>query len=145
MLPKDKLLRTVPDKGAFVSKPGAAEAWEIFAVRRILETALAREFVERAKPADYKRIEQHLKLERKAAAGDDAQLRNRLLADFHTLLAEVVGNSVLTEMLRELSARSAIITICTNPAWMQPVHPKNTTLSCARPRTAMRRKRAASW
>jgi DNA-binding GntR family transcriptional regulator len=111
MLSKDKLIRTVPDKGAFVSKPSAAEAREIFAVRRILETALAREFVARAQAADYKRIEQHLKLERKAAAGDDVQLRNRLLGDFHTLLAEVVGNSVLTEMLRELAARSAIITV----------------------------------
>lgn len=111
MLSKDKLIRTVPDKGAFVSKPSAAEAREIFTVRRILETALAREFVERAKPADYKRIEQHLKQERKAVSGDDVQLRNRLLAEFHILLANVVGNSVLTEMLRELSARSAIITV----------------------------------
>ncbi|ARP84286.1 GntR family transcriptional regulator [Bordetella genomosp. 8] len=111
MLSKDKLIRTVPDKGAFVSKPSAAEAREIFAVRRILETAMAREFIARARPADYKRIEQHLKQERKAVAGGDVQLRNRLLADFHTLLAEVAGNAVLTEMLRELSARSAIITV----------------------------------
>ncbi|ANN64992.1 GntR family transcriptional regulator [Bordetella bronchialis] len=111
MLSKDKLIRTVPDKGAFVSKPSAAEAREIFSVRRILETAMAREFVARARPADYKRIEQHLKQERKAIAGNDVQLRNRLLGDFHILLAEVAGNSVLTEMLRELSARSAIITV----------------------------------
>jgi DNA-binding GntR family transcriptional regulator len=111
MLSKDKLIRTVPDKGAFVSKPSATEAREIFAVRRILETALAREFVARAKPADYKRLEQHMKQERKAVAGNDAQLRNRLLGDFHILLAQVVGNSVLTEMLRELSARSAVITV----------------------------------
>lgn len=111
MLSKDKLIRTVPDKGAFVSKPSAAEAREIFSVRRILETAMAREFVARAKPADYKRIEQHLKQERKAVAGNDVQLRNRLLGDFHILLAQVAGNSVLTEMLRELSARSAIITV----------------------------------
>jgi DNA-binding GntR family transcriptional regulator len=111
MLSKDKLIRTVPDKGAFVSKPSPVEAREIFAVRRILETAMAREFVARAKPADYKRIEQHLKQERKAVAGNDVQLRNRLLGDFHILLAEVAGNSVLTEMLRELSARSAVITV----------------------------------
>jgi len=111
MLSKDKLIRTVPDKGAFVSKPGADEAREIFAVRRILEAALAREFVARARPADFRRIEQHLRQERKALAGADVQLRNQLLADFHILLAETVGNSVLTEMLRELSARSAIITV----------------------------------
>jgi DNA-binding GntR family transcriptional regulator len=111
MLSKDKLIRTVPDKGAFVSKPSAAEAREIFSVRRILETAMAREFIAHAKPADFKRIEQHLKQERKAVAGNDVQLRNRLLGDFHILLAEVAGNGLLTDMLRELSARSAIITV----------------------------------
>jgi DNA-binding GntR family transcriptional regulator len=39
------------------------------------------------------------------------QERNRLLGHFHILLAETVGNSVLTGMLRELSARSAVITM----------------------------------
>lgn len=111
MLSKDKLIRTVPEKGAFVSKPSAAEAREIYAVRCILESALAREFIARAKPADYKRIEQHLKDERKAIAGPDVHLRNQLLGNFHILLAEVAGNSVLTELLAELSARSAIITV----------------------------------
>lgn len=111
MLSKDKLIRTMPDKGAFVSKPSAAEAREIYAVRRILESALAREFVACAKPADYKRIERHLKEERQAIAGPDVHLRNQLLGKFHILLAETVGNTVLTEMLQELSARSAIITV----------------------------------
>jgi DNA-binding GntR family transcriptional regulator len=111
MLSKDKLIRTMPEKGAFVSKPSAAEAREIYAVRRILESALAREFVARARPADYKRIELHLKSEREAIAGPDVHLRNQLLGRFHILLAEVVGNTVLTEMLQELSARSAIITV----------------------------------
>lgn len=111
MLTKDKLVRTVPEKGAFVSKPSAEEAREIFAVRRILEAALAREFVARAKTADYRRIDKHLQHERKAIADGNVQERNRLLAEFHTLLAEVVGNSVLTEMLNELSARSAVITV----------------------------------
>jgi len=110
MLAKDKLITTIPDKGAFVSKPSAEEAREIFAVRCILETAMVREFVARATPADYRRIEQHLKEERKAAAGEDVPLRNHMLADFHLLLAEIAGNAVLTEMLRDLSARSSVIT-----------------------------------
>jgi DNA-binding GntR family transcriptional regulator len=110
MLSKDKLIRTVPDKGAFVSKPSINEAREVFSVRRILEAALAREFVAKAKPADYRRLEQHLRQERRAIGGTDARLRNTLLSDFHILLAEVVGNAVLTEMLRDLSARSAVIT-----------------------------------
>jgi len=111
MLSKDKLIRIVPDKGAFVSKPDANEAREVYAVRRILEAALAREFVAKAKAADYRRIEHHLAQERRAIESGDVQLRNQLLSRFHILLAEVVGNSVLTDMLRELSARSAVITV----------------------------------
>ena len=41
ILSKDKLIRMVPDKGAFVSQPTEAEARDIFAARRIIETALA--------------------------------------------------------------------------------------------------------
>jgi hypothetical protein len=65
-------------------------------VRRILEAALAREFVAKATPADYKRIEKHLTAERKSLGGNDAQTRTRLLGDFHIVLAEVAGNNVLT-------------------------------------------------
>lgn len=111
MLSKDKLINIVPDKGAFVSKPDANEAREVYAVRRILEAALAREFVARAGPDDYKRIDDHLAEERRALDSGDVQTRNRLLSHFHILLAEAVGNSVLTGMLRELSARSAVITV----------------------------------
>lgn len=111
MLSKDKLINIVPDKGAFVSKPDANEAREVYAVRRILEAALAREFVACAKTADFRRIDAHLAEERLALESGDVQARNRLLSQFHILLAETVGNSVLTGMLRELSARSAVITV----------------------------------
>lgn len=111
MLSKDKLIRIVPDKGAFVSKPDANEAREVYAVRRVLEAALAREFVARATTEDYARIDRHLEEERRALEGSDVQRRNQLLGHFHILLAEIVGNSVLTDILRELSARSAVITV----------------------------------
>ncbi|SEJ08605.1 DNA-binding transcriptional regulator, GntR family [Achromobacter sp. NFACC18-2] len=111
MLSKDKLINIIPDKGAFVSKPDANEAREVYAVRRILEAALAREFVACAQDADYRRIDAHLAEERRAVESGDVQARNHLLSHFHILLAEAVGNSVLTGMLRELSARSAVITV----------------------------------
>ena len=107
MLAKDKLIRMEPDRGAFVAKPDETEAREVFAVRRVLEVALAREFIAKATPADYKRLEKHLAEEHKVAASAqlaDVPRRNRLMADFHLLLADVVGNSVLKEMLRERSS-----------------------------------------
>ncbi|MBY4899035.1 GntR family transcriptional regulator [Cupriavidus sp. AU9028] len=111
MLSKDKVIQIVPDKGAFVARPSAEEAREVFAVRRILEAAVAREFVARANAADFRRIDRHLAAEKSALAGGQVQVRTRLLSDFHILLAEVAGNRVLTEMLRELSLRSAVITM----------------------------------
>lgn len=107
MLSKDELIEIIPEKGACVSTLSRREAQEIFAVRRILEAALVRELVAKAGEADYRRIDQHLEQERKALASNDTQLRSRLLGDFHTLLADIVGNQVLKDILAKLTARSA--------------------------------------
>ncbi|MES2263244.1 MAG: GntR family transcriptional regulator [Pseudomonadota bacterium] len=110
ILSKDKLINIVPDKGAFVSQPSEKESRDIFATRRIIEAALAREFVSKAKPADYRMLEKHLKLERQHLAGD-SKMRSQLLGDFHVLLADVVGNQVMREIVGELVARSSLITM----------------------------------
>ncbi|WP_107870654.1 GntR family transcriptional regulator [Pseudoduganella sp. UC29_71] len=109
ILSKDKLIQMVPDKGAFVSQPSEKESRDIFAARRILEAALAREFVAKATAADYQVLERHLTMERQALG--DHKVRSQLLGDFHVLLADVVGNQVLHEMLSELVARSSLITM----------------------------------
>jgi DNA-binding GntR family transcriptional regulator len=111
ILSKDKLINIVPDKGAFVSQPTEAEARNVFATRRIIEAALAREFMAKARLADYTRLEKHIRSERSAVSGKDSKVRSRLLGDFHVLLARVVGNDVLTEILEELVARSSLITM----------------------------------
>lgn len=110
-LSKDKLINIIPDRGAFVSQPTETEAREIFATRRILEAALAREFVAKARPADYRMLEKHLKAERAAISGHDSKVKSQLLGDFHVLMAQIVGNQVLTEILQELIARSSLITM----------------------------------
>lgn len=111
ILSKDKLINIIPDKGAFVSQPSETESRDIFAARRIIETALAREFVAKAKAADYKMLERHLKAERNALSSDSSKMRSQLLGDFHVLLADVVGNQVLKEIVRELVGRSSLITM----------------------------------
>lgn len=110
-LSKDKLVDIVPDKGAFVNQPTETEAREVFAARRIIEAALAKEFVAKATAADYQMLEQHLRDERSAISGTDSKVRSQLLGDFHVLLAKVVGNQVVTEILQELVARSSLITM----------------------------------
>jgi DNA-binding GntR family transcriptional regulator len=109
MLSMDELIDIVPEKGAFVSKPSRREAQEIFAVRRILEAALVREFMARVTPSDYQRIDRHLAQERLALESNNTQLRARLLGDFHILLADIAGNQVLKNMIGKLTARTSLV------------------------------------
>ena len=110
MLAKDKLVDLIPDKGAFVSKP-TVETRNLFFVRRALEAAMVRQFVACATEADYARLEAHLEQERQAVKDDNMQVRSSLLSDFHILLARIVGNDVLTDILEKLAGRSALITM----------------------------------
>jgi DNA-binding GntR family transcriptional regulator len=111
MLSKDKLIEMIPDKGAFVSKPSVQEAREVFGVRRILEAEVVRLFVAKAKPADYRALEQHIQFERTTlrSTTTTGTVREKLLGDFHVALAEAAGNHTLAELVRELVARSSLI------------------------------------
>ncbi|RJG04865.1 GntR family transcriptional regulator [Noviherbaspirillum cavernae] len=108
MLAKDELIEIAPEKGASVSRLSKDEVREIFEVRRILEVALVREFAQKAQSADYRRLDEHMAREREALAARDVRLRAKLLAEFHTLLAEIVGNQVLLNILKKLTARTAL-------------------------------------
>jgi DNA-binding GntR family transcriptional regulator len=110
MLSKDKLIQIVPDKGAFVSKPGVQEAREIFSVRRLIESEVVRLFVAKARPEDYAALEHHVHIERSTLrTPTPGTAREKLLGDFHVALAEATGHGVLTELVRELVARSSLI------------------------------------
>lgn len=110
MLAKDKLVETVPDKGSFVSQPSVQEAREVFSVRRLLEGEVVRLFCARATPADFDRLEQHVRMERTTLRGPSpGSVRERLLGDFHVVLAEACGHRVLAEMVAEQVARSSLI------------------------------------
>jgi len=110
-LSKDKLIEMIPDKGAFVSRPSVTEAREVFGIRRLLESEVVRLFIAKAKPADYKALEQHIHFERSAlqSGTTTGTVRERLLGDFHVAMAEAAGNHTLTELVRELVARSSLI------------------------------------
>jgi DNA-binding GntR family transcriptional regulator len=109
MLSKDRLIDIVPDKGAFVAKPSADEARNVFAVRRVLEAEMVRELIQKATPADYRRLKAHLVGEKAALKANDPKTRTRLLGDFHVVLAEVAGNTVMLDIIKDLVARSSLI------------------------------------
>jgi len=110
-LSRDRLVTLTPARGACVAEPSREEARQVFEVRRMLEAQLARELAARITPAQLRQLRSHLKEERAAVKRQDVSGRTRLLADFHVLLARLLGNEVLAELLQELLSRSSLIAL----------------------------------
>jgi DNA-binding GntR family transcriptional regulator len=54
-------------------------------------------------------LRNHIRQEREAIASDDVGARSYLLGDFHVCLVEAVGNRILADILRDLTARTVLI------------------------------------
>ena len=110
-LSQNRLIRLEPARGAFVASPSVDEAKQVFAVRRMLEAEMTRAFVQQVSPAKIKSLREHVAQERQAVDNQDVPGRTELLGDFHVRMAELMGNEVLAELLRELISRCALITL----------------------------------
>jgi DNA-binding GntR family transcriptional regulator len=98
------------NRGAVVTHPTVREAKEVFAARRLIEVALAPEVVRAVDDRAITRLKAHIRKEQRGERSHDRALELKASHEFHTLLAEIVGNRVLIGFLRELMARSALIT-----------------------------------
>lgn len=96
-------------KGWFVVEPSLDEARDAFAARRAVEAGMLRESSGRPLQTVIRRLRQHVKDEQQAIAGADPATRAFLLADFHVCLAECLGHKLLSDMLRDLTARTMLV------------------------------------
>lgn len=100
-------------KGWYVVEPSVAEARDAFAARRAVESGLLRQADGQleGRPLQHvvRRLRQHVREERAAIEGADAATRAFLLADFHVCLAECLGHRLLSDMLRDLTARTTLV------------------------------------
>ena len=110
-LAQKHLVKMEPARGAFVAAPTVEEARQVFQVRRLLEAEMVREFLRAMTPAKLKALREHIAQEKAAMASDDASERQQLLGDFHVRMAELAGNGVLAQILRDLVSRSSLITL----------------------------------
>jgi len=110
-LSRHGLVVLAPARGAFVATPSVDEARQVFEVRCMLEVAMVRSLCARITDAQVARLHAHLQQEQAALARTDVPGRTRLLADFHTLLAELAGNAVLARLLADLLSRSSLIAL----------------------------------
>jgi DNA-binding GntR family transcriptional regulator len=110
-LAQNRLVTLEPARGAFVAAPSTGEARQVFAVRRMLEAEMTRAFVRDSTPDRIKALKEHVAQERAALDQDDPAARNQLLGDFHVRMAELLGNEVLAQILRDLTSRCSLITL----------------------------------
>ena len=111
-LSRDKLVTLEPARGARVAEPSVEEARQVFEARQH-DRRRRREARLQRRP--------HRRAARRAArpparragrgARTDVSGRTRLLADFHVVLAAMLGNTVLAELLGDLVARSSLIAL----------------------------------
>jgi DNA-binding GntR family transcriptional regulator len=110
-LSRDRLVLLQPARGAFVAKPSVQEARQVFEVRAMLEAAMVKQLCAVITDAQIAELRQHVRCEAQAVARTDVSGRTRLLADFHVVLARMLGNQVLAEMLEDLLTRSSLIAL----------------------------------
>lgn len=110
-LSQKRLIRMTPARGACVATPSVAEAQQVFAVRRMLEAEMTRAFIKCVTPAMIKSLKAHVALEKSAVQRIDVPGRTELLGDFHVRMAELMGNTVLAQILGDLISRCSLIAL----------------------------------
>lgn len=109
-LAHEGLVTLEPNRGAFVTQPTVEQARDVFEARRLIEPGIASRLAKQPERAGaVARLRQHVAAERRARAADDARRIVRLSGEFHVLLAELSGNSLLAKSMRELASLTCLI------------------------------------
>jgi DNA-binding GntR family transcriptional regulator len=110
-LSRDHLITLEPARGARVAEPSVEEAKQVFETRNMLEAAMIRRAATELGDAQIAELRAHLKAESEAVQRTDVSGRTQLLADFHVVIANMLGNAVLAGMLGDLVSRCSLIAL----------------------------------
>ncbi|MDB5733149.1 MAG: GntR family transcriptional regulator [Variovorax sp.] len=108
-LANERVVDLIPQRGAFVAKPTVEQANDVFEARRLIEPGIVRRLVERMDTHTLTSLREHQRKEAEARRLDDKRAIVRLSGEFHLLLAELAGNTVLARNMRELSTITCLI------------------------------------
>lgn len=102
------LVELRPNRGACVAQPSLDEGRGLFAVRIALERLVCETLAGRLTSDQRRQLEAHVGAEDRARGRDEAA-SIRLAGEFHTLLAAMAGNPLLTRYVDEVVSRSSLI------------------------------------
>ena len=108
MLAAEGLVELRRNRGASVATPAWEEARDTFEVRLGIERLVMQRLAGRLTGDDIRRLEAHVD-EEEHARGNDEPLSIRLATEFHIMLAEMAGSTVLARYVGELSSRCGLI------------------------------------
>ncbi|MFD1694745.1 GntR family transcriptional regulator [Roseibium aestuarii] len=97
------------NRGAFVAKPTIREAHEVFQARALIEPPVARMAAQAMTESHLAGLKAHLDAEHAALHAGDMGRALALSGTFHTAIAEIADQQVLTAMVRSLISRSSLI------------------------------------
>jgi DNA-binding GntR family transcriptional regulator len=105
----ERLIRVERNRGAFAMEPDLGEARTIYEARRIVEAGIVTHLADNLEPAGREILTRHVEAEDAALAAGDRITSIRLSAAFHTILAELTGNSIVIRQMQELVARTMML------------------------------------
>ncbi|WP_247896537.1 GntR family transcriptional regulator [Azospirillum argentinense] len=109
LLAQRRVVTLIPNRGAFVAKPTAREAREVFEARRVIERAVVEALERDPLPDEMSaKLRAHLAREEEADRAGDRMALIRLSGQFHQLLADFAGNATLAGILADLIDRSSL-------------------------------------
>ena len=104
-----RLVDQTPNRGATVARPSVQEGQDLFATRRVLESAILQTLASKIDRDVVSKLRKMLDREQKAYKKNDSEKALALSVDFHRQLASLAGNSVLEEYLNDIIRRTPLV------------------------------------
>lgn len=106
----ESMVRLIPNRGAFVASPDAKEARAIFAARKTIEAGIVELAAARASGADFKVLAKNIAEEDAHRRAGRMREAIKLSGQFHLLLSGIADNAILADQVRQLVARTSLVT-----------------------------------
>ena len=105
----ERLLEIVKNRGAFTIEPDLREGRLVYEARRILESGMVAHLADTLTELQIVRLREHVDAEADAMRRGDQPTWLRLSAEFHFLLAEMIGNPIVQRQAHELISRTLML------------------------------------
>jgi DNA-binding GntR family transcriptional regulator len=112
----ENVLEIVPNIGTIVPKPTLENARELFGARRILESGICVALCERITDNDLLMLEEHMRGEQELAETGNRSDFIIKTSHFHTMLAQFIGNTLITQQLDALLSKSNLFSAFLDPS-----------------------------